>query len=68
MTCQCDVCKRLRRWRELGMSDDEMNYLCELEMDRDYYKAILSGEFPSSVEVLTRALEKAKQKQEKTNG
>jgi hypothetical protein len=31
-------------------------------MDRDYYRAVLDGSWPSSVEVLERALERAKEK------
>lgn len=33
-----------------------------VEFDRDYYQAILQGDWPSSVEILEEALKRAKEK------
>lgn len=62
MTCSCETCNAIRRWKSLGVSDGEIEALLDIEMDRDYYKSILDGDWPSSVELLTQALERAKQK------
>lgn len=58
MTCNCEYCERLRYFKELGMSEDVMNYIMDLEMDVEYYKAILTGSWPSGEMVLKEALKR----------
>ena len=67
MICQCDVCttsrKRQARVDALPKEHQEyfntmLDYILELESDNDYYKAVLSGQWPSADAVLKPALDK----------
>lgn len=58
--CNCETCVRFRYYREIGIPDDIREYIMELEMDVEYFKAILSGSWPSGKEIVERALEKYK--------
>lgn len=56
--CECEYCVRLRDYKSRGVPEDVMDYVMNLEMDVEYFKAILNGNWPSGKEVLLRALEK----------
>lgn len=71
MTCTCQVCKDICRWREVFKNGDiysrmdafeEMfGRIEEAETGRDVYKSIMNGTWPESVEILERSLIKAKE-------
>lgn len=56
MSCQCEVCLRLKALKARGVPEDVLDYLIDLEVDRDYYKAIVKGEGPGAIEILERTL------------
>lgn len=56
--CGCEICKRHRAWKERGVPDDIIDYILDLELDLDFWKAIKDGNWPNGKEVLLRALEK----------
>lgn len=56
--CECEVCTRLKHYNEIGVPEEVVDYILELEMDRDYMKAIFDGSWPSGKQLLERALEK----------
>lgn len=58
IVCQCEVCTRIRSWRELGVPDEIREYILAVEMDRDYYKAILDGSWPQARQILNSALDR----------
>lgn len=69
MTCECNVCQTLRRWRTVLQIDTPekeavFNEIVETweneSMDADYYRAIMDGSWPSAVELLENALDKAR--------
>lgn len=69
--CNCKLCgdNRQIRARINGMLPEYQSFVealweraQEAEMDNDYHNAILSGDWPGSVEILEHALEKAKAK------
>ena len=71
-TCECEVCIRGRRLKSVvgKLYEDDAKWLMDLggylaaaEMDAEYYTAIIAGDWPSSVEILGRALERAREKQ-----
>ena len=68
-TCNCDVCQRNKTFcaRLAWLPEPQRAYwdslgedLLHLQMDVDYYKAIMNGQWPSGKEVLLQALEKYK--------
>ena len=72
-SCNCNFCKMYGRvnWVMDGCGSVERELIWHLyeramysEDDLAYYKAILDGSWPHSVEILERALEKAKKKVE----
>lgn len=72
-SCNCDLHKRINVFNEkiAELPEDKREYfqhmfdhLLELEMDLDYKSVILSGDWPQSVEILERALNKAKEKKQ----
>lgn len=59
--CTCDLCNRSRQFRgeleKLPEVDREFwtnlyNHLCNVEADRDYYKVVVDGSWPSADEVI----------------
>ena len=59
--CNCNLCIRTRQFREtlekIPEQDREFwskmyDYLCEVEDDRDYYKAVVDGSWPTADEVI----------------
>lgn len=76
--CECKVCQNGRMFRhkveqlpeeQRGFFESLYEDLMEKEMDLDYKRAILDGSWPQSVEILEKALARAreKQQQEKPN-
>lgn len=70
MSCKCKICSGHRKVEEIIKSKN-VNKLIKLVhkledenlhlgSDIDYYKAILEGCWPSSPQILTKALERAK--------
>ena len=72
--CECQVCRDIARWNEAIRGDDvekrvavfqEMFERIELaETDLAYFRAIFAGEWPSSQQLLERALAKVKEQNE----
>ena len=71
--CDCNICRRYRRFKKLlldyDFSVEDRVFLWKLlddiyhaEADLEYKTCILDGSWPTSVEQLTRAVERAKQK------
>jgi len=68
MTCQCQVCKDIARWKYVIINGNEeqrlelYEELVERVMDADgsvdYYRAIFSGKWPGGKAVLEHALKK----------
>lgn len=58
MACECEVCTRIRYYREVGVPSDIIDYILDVEMDRDYYKAILDGSWPMAKRLLQEAIDK----------
>lgn len=56
--CNCEYCNRLRYYKEINLPENIVEYIMDLEMDVEYFKAILNGNWPSGKEVLKQALEK----------
>lgn len=61
MSCQCKLCSRTREFRtkleavpeqEREFWSNMYEYLCETEADRDYYKAVVEGTWPTADEVI----------------
>ena len=59
MSCECQICKDIRHLRECGVSDEFMERWLDDGMDSNVNEAILDGTWPSAVELLQIALEKA---------
>lgn len=73
--CDCEFCKESKRMREIvaRLPGEDAKWLTEfynkhlnLAMDEEYNRHILNGSWPSSVRILTRALEEAKKNKENT--
>lgn len=58
--CNCKSCQELKEYKRLGVPQSVINKIMDLEMDVDYYNGLIDGKWPSSVEILEEALEKAK--------
>lgn len=56
MACKCGVCERIRSWKARGVPDDVIDYILDLEFDKEYWEAIKSGNWPSGEEALKRYL------------
>lgn len=74
--CQCEFCKLSRHADEVIATRDPdalillveelLNMICNIGEDRSYKSCILDGSWPSAVEQLERALDKAKKIREAT--
>ena len=64
MNCECQVCKDISHLQECGVSEDFINRWMNEGMDSGVAHAILDGSWPSAVEQLEEALEKAKKMRE----
>jgi hypothetical protein len=71
MVCDCQTCATGRRLKiiasRLGEYDsrwllDFGDDLAASQMDNEYYRSIMAGNWPNSVEILEAALERAKAK------
>lgn len=51
------------RKHNLDPDGEVVGHIIDLEIDNEYYQAILDGNWPSSVEILEKALIRAKEKQ-----
>jgi hypothetical protein len=76
MACECGTCRTGRRLKSVAatLAEDDSKWLRELgdelahaQMDRDYYRSIVDGDWPNSVEILEAALERAKSKRLEEN-
>lgn len=65
MSCECDLCQRIRavnaKIAELPEAkrdyfDNMHDVMLNMEFDLDYYKAIMSGKWPQGKEILLAAL------------
>lgn len=72
MSCDCRLCVEGRKFRtianKLSVKDrkfmvDFYDYYMNIDADLDYHRCILNGSWPSSVSILTKALEEARKKQ-----
>ena len=77
-TCRCSFCKKGEEHEAAfaRRDPDELialvkkvrdEWLCA-EFDNSYYQCIMNGSWPNAVDILTRALEKARQQPETTYG
>lgn len=57
--CNCQLCKDLRHLQDCGVSEEFMDRYLDENLEAEYNKLILDGIWPSSVELLTSALERA---------
>lgn len=71
MTCQCEICCAIKEHhiRLQCVPNESRDYfeeifeaLLDTQFDNDYYKAIMNGEWPESVQILEQALQEAKEK------
>ncbi len=87
MSCPCKICRRNRVYdkhisliKGAGLEDETIDFikgqysdLNHVEMDRDYYKAILYGTWPNADEIIHRLRNPATQvlkelRENKSNG
>lgn len=70
--CQCAIHTREKRWKELLQIDSAEKYeafyeildcLYEAEMDAEYRKSVLNGEWPNSKLILEKSLAKINSKE-----
>lgn len=65
MACECQLCKDLRHLEDCGVSEEFMDHYLDEGLTAEYNASVLDGSWPSSVELLTSALERAiKRRQE----
>lgn len=64
MTCSCHYCNKIQSWIDQGVSIDFIEEYADISDQLDYHKAILDGSWPNAVELLTAALNNAKEKAE----
>ena len=50
--CDCELCVRLRDWKNRCIPDDIIDYILDLEMDIDYWRFLKSGKNPQGKEIL----------------
>jgi hypothetical protein len=71
MIYECEICNTGRRLREVAgkLNEDDARWLLDLganlaavQMDCKYWESIMQGDWPGSVEILERALRRAKEK------
>ena len=71
--CNCDLCVSNREItaRVKGMPPEYRDFILglldralEAEADNDYYRVVMAGNWPQSVEILQRALDKAIEKRD----
>ena len=60
--CECQVCKDLKHLRECEVSPDFIDRYLDEGLNAEYNQSVLSGDWSSSVEILEKALQKAKEK------
>jgi hypothetical protein len=64
MACECQLCQDLRHLEACGVSEEFVDRYLNEGIDAGYNKAILDGTWPSAVELLTSALERAIKRRE----
>lgn len=62
--CKCQVCQDLKHLRECGVAGDFIDRYLNNGIDAEYSQAVLDGTWPTSVELLTSALERANKRRE----
>ena len=72
MDCDCPICTRIYKAKDIArrgdveelrtLVDDLLYRLINAETDAEYYRSILDGTWPRSIEVLRNSLEKASEK------
>lgn len=60
----CECCKDVKEGKDRGIPEDIIDLILNLQLDVDYYSAILSGNWPSGKRVLEEALKKYEGKDE----
>lgn len=56
--CECELCKRLKYYKEVGVPEDVIDHILDTEMDLEYLRCIMDGSWPNGKQLLKRALEK----------
>lgn len=64
MTCECQLCKDLQHLEACGVSEEFLDRYLNEGLDAEYNEAVLDGTWPTSVELLTSALQRAQQKRD----
>lgn len=57
--CNCQLCNDLRHLQDRGVSEEFLARYLDEGLEAEYNKLVLDGVWPSSVELLTSALERA---------
>lgn len=57
--CTCQLCKDLRHLADCGVSGEFVDRYLDEGINAEYNQLVLDGTWPSSVELLTSALERA---------
>lgn len=57
--CNCQLCNDLRHLQDCGVSEEFLARYLDEGLEAEYNKLVLDGVWPSSVELLTSALERA---------
>lgn len=72
--CDCKLCIRLRsiEAKIMELPEEHREYfrgmvetMLDVEFDNDYYKVILSGQWPGAREILECSLQKCKEREDK---
>lgn len=56
--CECETCQRLRHYKSVGVPEDVVDYIIDLETDIAYSNSILNGNWPSGKKILEEAMKK----------
>ncbi|CUR44371.1 hypothetical protein VCM_00169 [Pseudomonas phage VCM] len=57
--CNCQLCNDLRHLQDRGVSEEFLARYLDEGLEAEYNKLVLDGVWPSSVELLASALERA---------
>jgi len=56
--CECELCLRLKYYNEVGVPEDVIDHILNIEMDLEYLQCIMNGSWPNGKRILEKALEK----------
>jgi hypothetical protein len=62
--CNCQLCQDIRHLKDRGVSEEFMDRYLNEGLDAEYNQSVLDGSWPTSVELLTSALERAIKRRE----